>query len=70
MPRYLFSYSIISTDEKKECSFFASENEDPHVVAQERIADLELTVPEDIKVGELIQKLETKDHYYECDGCT
>ncbi|MGD6942874.1 hypothetical protein ACQCT6_12640 [Cytobacillus gottheilii] len=70
MQRFLFEYEIISSGISREHSIVAKDEADAKNVAVERIADIEFTDAEDIKLGRLVKAIELKDTYYECEGCT
>lgn len=70
MKRYLFEYEVVSSGKKSEFSIVASSEEEAVAQILERVADMEFTDEDDIKIGKLIKTLDLKDHYYECEGCT
>lgn len=70
MKRFLFEYEIISSGITREHSIVEKDEAAAKNVAVERIADIEFTEVEDIKLGKLVKTIELKDTYYECEGCT
>jgi hypothetical protein len=70
MKRFLFEYEIVSSGITREHSIVEKDEAAAKNVAVERIADIEFTEVEDIKLGKLVKTIELKDTYYECEGCT
>ncbi|RAS79971.1 hypothetical protein [Priestia endophytica] len=70
MNRYLFQYEVLSLKKEGEFSVVAQSEEEAASQILERVADIEFTDEDDVKIGRLIKVIEAKDHYYECEGCT
>ncbi|GGG08285.1 hypothetical protein [Paenibacillus abyssi] len=71
MARYLFAYEVKSTGQKGEFSWSADSEEEAREKVHAKITDFEFTEPDDIVVGDLLEKKETTgDQYYECEGCS
>ncbi|RKL68450.1 hypothetical protein CR203_05910 [Salipaludibacillus neizhouensis] len=70
MKRYLFAYEVISTGVKSEFSIAEMNEDKARAKITERVADMEFTEEDDIKIVELLKVLELKDSYYECEGCS
>ncbi|MFC7063487.1 hypothetical protein [Halobacillus seohaensis] len=70
MKRFLFEYEVISTGTKSEFSITELNEEQAKDKIVERVADMEFTEEDDIKIGEMIKILNIEDNYYECEGCT
>ncbi|MFD2705416.1 hypothetical protein [Salibacterium lacus] len=70
MNQYIYSYHIISTDEKSRFGVAASNQEEADAGIREAIADIEFTEPEDIQSITFDRVIEEKDNYFECEGCT
>ncbi|WP_145052288.1 MULTISPECIES: hypothetical protein [Paenibacillus] len=68
--RYTFEYEVVSSGEKSEFSQMATSKEEAAALIIERIADLEFTGEEDIKLGDLIAiSKQVGDNYVACEGC-
>lgn len=68
--RYTFEYEVVSSGEKSEFSQMATSKEEAAALIIARIADLEFTGEEDIKLGDLITiSKQVGDNYVACEGC-
>ncbi|WP_145410058.1 hypothetical protein [Paenibacillus xylanexedens] len=68
--RYTFEYEVVSSGEKSEFSQMATSKEEAAALIIARIADLEFTGEEDIKLGALIAiSKQVGDNYVACEGC-
>jgi len=68
--RYTYLYEVISTGGKSEFSQMATSKEEAAALIVARIADLEFTGEEDIKLGDLIAiSKQVGDNYVACEGC-
>ncbi|MCM3175777.1 MULTISPECIES: hypothetical protein [unclassified Paenibacillus] len=68
--RYTFEYEVVSSGEKSEFSQMGTSKEEAAALIIARIADLEFTGEEDIKLGDLIAiSKQVGDNYVACEGC-
>jgi len=68
--RYLFSYTLTSSDKPRQFSIVEKNEKLARDKAQERIADLEFAEPEEVIVGDVLRVIDAEKTYYECEGCT
>jgi hypothetical protein len=68
--KHTYAYEVISTGEKSEFSIMADNSEDAASMIVPRIADLEFTEPDNIRLGELLSvSKKVGDNYVACEGC-
>ncbi|MNC62498.1 hypothetical protein D3C75_1125260 [compost metagenome] len=68
--RHTYAYEVISTGYVSEFSIEADNSEDAAQLIVGRIADIEFTDEDDIRLGNLLEvSKKVGDNYIACEGC-
>ncbi|MMZ45659.1 hypothetical protein D1872_72630 [compost metagenome] len=68
--RHTYAYEVISTGYESEFSVEADNSEDAAQLIVGRIADIEFTDEDDIRLGKLLSvSKKVGDNYVACEGC-